>query len=217
MMQLYFSPGTACLAPHFLLEELGLPFELVLVDTSKNEHQQETYLKLNPKGKIPLLVDGDLYLSESAAICLHLADKYAKDTKYHYFSPALGSSARAHLYKWMLYLSNTLQAELMTYFYPERQLQAPELAAQLKDSAENRVAGMLSFIDDSLSTSGGHYLLGEQLSIADLFLFMLGRWTRSMQKPARAYPHLGPYMDRLFQRHAISNTLISEGLSAPFY
>lgn len=217
MMQLYFSPGTACLAPHFLLEELGLPFELVLVDTEKKEHQQEAYLKLNPKGKIPLLVDGDLYLTESAAICLYLADNYAKDTEHQHFAPALGSSTRAHLYKWMLYLSNTLQAELMTYFYPERQLALPEMAAQLKISAENRVAHMLSFIDDSLSKSEGEFLLGAQLSIADLFLFMLGRWTRGMQKPARAYPHLGPYMDKLFQRPAINRALHNEGLSAPYY
>ncbi len=105
----------------------------------------------------------------------------------------------------------------MTYFYPERQLEAPELAAQLKDSAENRVAGMLSFLDDSLSKSDGDYLLGQQLSIADCFLFMLGRWTRGMHKPARAYPHLGPYMDRLFQRPAISRALHKEGLSAPYY
>ncbi len=217
MLQLYFSPGTACLAPHFLLEELGLPYELVLVDTSKKEHQQEAYLRLNPKGKIPLLVDGDLYLTESAAICLYLADNYAKLTEHHHFSPDLGSSARAHLYKWMLYLSNTLQAELITYFYPERLMEAPELAAQLKANAEHRVADMLSFIDDSLSKSEGEYLMGEQLSIADLFMFMLGRWTRGMHKPARAYPHLGPYMDRLFQRPAISGALKDEGLSAPFY
>ncbi|MBI3712896.1 MAG: glutathione S-transferase N-terminal domain-containing protein [Burkholderiales bacterium] len=217
MMQLYFSPGTASLAPHFLLEELSLPFELVLVDTDKKEHQQEAYLKLNPKGKIPLLVDGDLYLTESAAICLYLADNYAKDTEHQHFSAALGSGSRAHLYKWMLYLSNTLQAELMTYFYPERQLEAPELAAQLKTSAENRVAGMLNFIDDSLSKSEGEFLLGEHLSVADLFMFMLGRWTRGMHKPARAYPHLGPYMDNLYQRSSIQRAFKNEGLSAPFY
>lgn len=217
MLQLYFSPGTACLAPHFLLEELGLPYELVLVDTSKKEHQQEAYLRLNPKGKIPLLVDGDLYLTESAAICLYLADNYAKLTEHLHFSPELSGNTRAHLYKWMLYLSNTLQAELITYFYPERLMEAPELAAQLKANAEHRVADMLSFIDDSLSKSEGEYLMGEQLSIADLFMFMLGRWTRGMHKPARAYPHLGPYMDRLFQRPAISGALKDEGLSAPFY
>lgn len=217
MLQLYFSPGTASLAPHFLLEELELPFELVLVDTEKKEHQQAAYLKLNPKGKIPLLVDGDLYLTESAAICLHLADNYAKEPVHPHFSPPLGSSARADLYKWMLYLSNTLQAELMTYFYPERQLEAAELAAQLKVSAEHRVAGMLSFINEHLHKTGGPFLLGEHLSSADLFLFMLGRWTRGMQKPARAYPHLGPYMDRLYQRASIQRAFKSEGLSAPFY
>lgn len=217
MMQLYFSPGTASLAPHFLLEELGLPYELILVDTSKQENQKAEYLKLNPKGKIPLLVDGDLYLTESAAICLHLADNYAKDTGHHHFSPPITSITRAHLYKWMLYLSNTLQAELVTYFYPERLLPDAQHAALIKASAEQRVAHMLSYIDDCLAQSSGPYLLGEQVSVADLFLFMLGRWTRGMQKPARAYPHLGPYLTRLFERPSIQGVFQREGISAPYF
>jgi hypothetical protein len=79
MIQLYYSPGTACLAPHFLMEELGLPYELVLVDTAKKEHQQAAYLQLNPNGKIPLLIDGDLQLTESAAICKRPTQPSSKD------------------------------------------------------------------------------------------------------------------------------------------
>lgn len=217
MIQLYYSPGTACLAPHFLLEELGIPYELILVDIRIQEHHQESYLKLNPQGKIPFMVDGDFQLSESAAICLHLADRYAQQTGQLHFSPALSSHDRAHLLQWMFYLSNTLQAEMMSYFYPERLTEDATGAAQIKDKAEERVAKMLNYIDDKLAASGGNFLLSDKLSIADLFCFMLCRWTRGMHKPARVYPHLGPYLDRLFARPAIPKVFEMEELQAPYY
>lgn len=216
MIKLYYSPGTACLAPHFLLEEFGLKYELVLVDTSKQEHQQESYLKLNPFGKIPLMMDHGFSLTESAAICLHLCDTYAAQQAPQ-FVLALGSEQRAQLYKWMLYLSNTLQAELVTYFYPERLLADPALAEKIKQSAEQRVVPMLTHLDHHLQQHGGAYLLGQQISIADFYLFMLGRWSRGMQKPARDYPHLGPFMHRMFERNSIKAVFAQEGIQAPYF
>lgn len=90
MYQLYYYPSNANLAPHMLLEELGVPFELVLVDRDRNEHKGAEYLKLNPSGRIPVLVDGDLVLSETAAICLHLVDRHPQAG----FTPALGTPER---------------------------------------------------------------------------------------------------------------------------
>ncbi|TXI89033.1 MAG: glutathione S-transferase [Burkholderiaceae bacterium] len=216
MIKLYYSPGTACLAPHFLLEEFGLKYELVLIDTSKQEHHQESYLKLNPLGKIPLLIDHGFTLTESAAICLHLSDKYAAQQAPQ-FVLAQASEQRAQVYKWMLYLSNTLQAELVSYFYPERLLAAPELAQKVKESAEQRVAPMLNYIDQQLAQAGDPYLLGKQISIADFYLFMLGRWTRGMQKPARSYPRLGTFMQTMFERPSIQAAFKQEGLQAPYF
>jgi glutathione S-transferase len=217
MIQLYYSPGTIALVPHFLLEELGLPYELVLVDTRKQEHQQAAYLKINPKGKIPFMVDGDLMLSESAAICMYLADSYANLAGANHFSPPLGSPERAYLYQWMLYLSNTLQAELFCYLYPEKLTEEVSATVQVKTRAEQRVAQMLSYIDDHLAASSDVFLLGEQLTIADLLLFLLCRWTRGMQKPARAYPHLTPYLTTLSVRPSISKAFEMEGIQAPFF
>ena len=74
MRQLHYFPGNASMAPHILLREIGEPFELVLVDREHDSHKSAAYLRLNPNGLIPVFVDGDLVLYESAAICLHLAD-----------------------------------------------------------------------------------------------------------------------------------------------
>ncbi len=216
MIQLYYSPGTASLAPHFILEELAQSYELILVDTAKQEHQQEPYLKLNPLGKIPLLFDDGESMTESAAICLHLCDRFATNSA-NFMHPSLATKERAQLYKWMLFLSNTLQAELVTYFYPERLLADPVLAEQIKQSAERRIVPMFEYIDQHLAKSGTPYLLGDTVSAADFFLFMLGRWSRGMQKPARAYPHLGKFMQDMFARPRVKAVFDQEGIQAPYF
>ena len=76
MYKLFYSPGSAALAPHAALEETGAAHELVLVDMKSNAHKKPDYLKLNPAGRVPTLVDGDQVVFESAAIMMHLADKH---------------------------------------------------------------------------------------------------------------------------------------------
>ena len=116
MIKLYALPGAASLAPHILLNEIGVPFELQLADRDAGEHKSPAYLALNPDGLIPVLVDGDLVLYETVAICLHLADTHPSAR----LAPALCTAERAQYCKWMVWLTNTMQALLIHYFYPER-------------------------------------------------------------------------------------------------
>lgn len=215
-MKLYFSPGNANLAPHMILEEIGLPFELVLVDRANNEQLSPEYRKLNPSGRIPVLVDGDLALFETAAICLHLADTHPEAN----LAPALGTPQRAHMYKWLMYMTNTLQAELLTYFYPERLCDDEITAAKIKTKAEIRVGGMLDILEDTLKENGkksmGKFFIGEHFTILDPFLFMLCRWTRGMDKPAKLRPHLAVYLEHLSKRPAVIRAFEKEGIEAPY-
>jgi len=115
-MRLHYLPGTAAMAPHATLAEIGVRYELVRVERDEDGRPSAAYLALNPWGKIPTLEDGDLVLTESAAICLYLADKYP-DAR---LAPPPGSVERAELYRWLLWLTNTVQAAQMRHFYPER-------------------------------------------------------------------------------------------------
>ena len=133
MYQLYYYPSNASLASHIVLEEIGAPYELVLVDRDTQAHKQPDYLKLNPSGLMPVLIDGDLVLTETAAICLHLADRHPQAN----LAPALGTPERANLYRWLIYLTNTVQAELLHYYYPDRL--GGECADMIEARAEARV------------------------------------------------------------------------------
>jgi glutathione S-transferase len=200
---------------HILLEEMGAPYERVLVDRAQNAHKSASYLALNPNGLIPLLTDGELVLYETAAICLHLCDTHPQAG----LAPALGSPQRAHFYKWLMWLTNTLQSTLIVYFYPERWVDAGHLeaAAEVKRHAQARIGSLLDQVDAELARHGGPWLLGESYSALDPYLFTLCRWTRGFSSgSARERPELGPYLQRLLERPAVQRVLAAEGIQAPF-
>ena len=215
MRQLHYFPGNASLAPHIVLREIGAPFELVLVDRTRDAHKSPDYLRLNPNGLIPVFVDGDLVLYESAAICLHLADSVPQAG----LTPAVGSAARAHCYKWLMWLTNTMQPALLAYFYPERWVEEGDVAAAdvVKKHAEARIEAMLQQLDAELARHGGPWMLGAQYSVVDPFCMMLCRWTRGFaSRPARDWPHIGPYLQRVLERPAVRAALAAEELEAPW-
>ena len=213
MIQLHYYPSNASMTPHMLLEELGVPFELKLVERGANAHKSPAYLKMNPNGLIPVLVDGDLVLYETAAIVLHLVDTHPAAG----LAPAIGTHERAQFYKWLVWCSATLQAQMPIYFYSDRYVAAgnAEGTAQVKAATEARIAGLVDQIDAQLASHGGPWLLGETFSAVDPYALMLCRWTRGMARPARTLAHVGPYLQRVLARPAVQRVVATEKLAAP--
>ena len=214
MIQLHYYPGNASLIPHVLLEELGLPFELQYVDRAQSAQKSPDYLRLNPNGLIPVLADGSLVLYETAAICLHLADANPQAG----LAPAPGSAERAHCYKWLAWMTNTLQAALIIYFYPERWMDEGNGAgaAELKRHAEAKIGAMLDQLDAQFAAHGKDWLLGARYSVADPYAFVLCRWTRGFARPARSLPHLKPFLERMLARPAVQRAIATEKIAPPF-
>jgi glutathione S-transferase len=225
MIQLHYYPSNASMIPHIVLEEMGVPFELVLVNRDVQAHKSTDYLKLNPNGLIPAMTDGDLVLYETAAICLHLSDTHP----HLGLAPALGTPERAHFYKWLIWLTNTVQPSLIMYFYPDRYVAEGNVAgaAEVKARAQSRVGGMLAQLDDELGRvqslgqvnkpmPGSPWFLGPHYSVLDAYVFTLCRWTRGFSSaPARSYPHLGPYLQRMLARPAVQRVMATEQLAPP--
>ena len=216
MIKLHYYPSTAAMVPHIVLEEIGVPYEHVLVDRAAGAHKQPDYLRLNPNGLLPVLQDGGLTLYETAAITLHLCDRHALAR----LIPALGTDDRAHFYKWLVWLTNTLQTTLIVYFYPNRWVNEGDdsAAAVVKRKAETKVTGMLEQLDAHIAGHGGPWFMGRDFGALDAYVFTLCRWTRNFtnERRAREYPHLGPYLQRVLARPAVQRVLANEKLSEPF-
>jgi len=214
MIQLHYYPSNASMTPHMLLRELGVPFELKYVDRASGAHKSAEYLKLNPNGLIPVLVDGEQVLYETAAIVLHLVDTHAASG----LAPAVGTAERAQFYKWLIWLSSTVQAMMPHYFYSDRMV-APGNAAgalEVKAQAEAKLNAMFDQIDAQLAASGGRWMMGQRFSALDPYTFMLCRWSRGFARPARTLPHIAPFLERMLVRPAVRQVFEIEKLTAPW-
>lgn len=211
MYQLYYYPNNASLAPHLVLAEMGLEFELHLVDRKSNAQKSADYLLLNPAGRIPTLVDNGRAIFESAAICLHLCEENPERS----LMPAIGDLNRALFYQWLFYLSNTVQAELMVYFYSDKHTHDPSAAASIKAAQEKRVTDMFVLLDSELE--GRDFLVGKSVSVCDYFLLMLAIWADDFDTPPLSFKNLSRYLRKLVQREAVQKVCAVEGIDLVKY
>jgi glutathione S-transferase len=186
-MKLYYAPNTRAVRPRWLLEEAGAPYELVRLDLSQRQHKAPEYRALHPHGKVPTLVDGELTLIESTAICLHLADHLPG------LAPPLGSPERGRYYQWMIYAIATVEPQVVELARLKRSGAAPS------DDARTLWAETLAFIERSLGE--GPFILGGALCAADVVLGSMLVWAQSLG-PFVEHPRLVAYCERLRAREA---------------
>ena len=210
MYKLYYSQGLASIVPHFVLQEIGAEFELVEVDRSKGQHKTPEYLALNPNGRIPTLQDGDMVLFETAAICLHLADHHPETG----LIPTLGSQERSEVYQWITFLTNSLQVDFWQFFRPEFYV-PPERHGEYKAVMAAHVARHLGVIDAHMD--GREFMVGNQLTIVDFYLLMLGRWSRHITPPTRSFQHITRLLEVMCNRTSVVKTFARENINSPYF
>ncbi|NVK30024.1 MAG: glutathione S-transferase family protein [Gammaproteobacteria bacterium] len=205
MIKLYYAPNNASLAPHFLLHHIGAQYELIPVDKDNNAHKAPDYLKLNPTGRIPALVMDGQPMFESAAICVHLCERHPDCG----LMPALGHPDRPLFFQWLAFLNNTLQADLLVYYHPERYTTDPGGIADVQSAIIDRIAQSLNILDQQLRNAT--YLVGDQLSACDYFLFMLAGWVPESVEFTR-FERLTAYLQRMSMSPTIKAVYRAEGL-----
>lgn len=187
------SRASRCL---WMLEELGLPYERVPVSNRTGDHKQPDYLAINPNGKLPALVDGDVVLFESMAINLYLADAYGADKGLW---PATAGD-RGRCYQWSVWAmteveTHALNALRHTFLLPEEQ-RTPE-------GLEKAVKGLeqpLGILDAVLADRP--HLLGDDFTVADLNVASVLTWARVARVPLDAVPHTADWLKRCLGRPA---------------
>jgi glutathione S-transferase len=208
MYKLYWNPGSASMAPHAALEEIGAAYELAGLDFDRDEHKAAEYLKLNPNGRVPTLIHDGKAVYESAAILLYLCERHPEAK----LMPLPGSPQRGHFLQWLFFLTNTVQEEMMHWWHADNYMDSEAGRAELKRIAERRLAGLYGQIWKTLAEPGPH-LLGETFSAADIFLVMLCRWTRKMAMPATDWPELRRLVDSVSARPAWQRMMKAEGIT----
>ena len=206
MYTLYYSPGTASLAVHWMLIEIGADFDTVAVDFETQQQKSPAFLAINPAGHVPALIVDGVAHAEVAALLMLLAERHPDAG----LAPAPGAPDRADYLQWMVWCANTLQPAFRASFY------AHEPAGE--DHREAVIAQALQKIEaawtrlDAHFAEGRPYILGDALTAPDFLLTMLARWSRKMPKPATDWPHLKAYLDRMRTMPSLREVHRREGL-----
>ena len=195
MITLYHSPFTRSHLIRFALEETELPHEIVRVDASKGEHKSPDYLRVNPLGRLPAMLDGDVAIQEAAAICLYLAEK-APEKK---LAPPVGSPERAAYYHWVVFSVATQLVALAKIALNTRFLPEPMRSAGVAADGRAEWASVASVLSDAVR--GNRYLLGDSFSMADV---MVGGslWLASFIDVLAPHDELVRYHGRVSDRTA---------------
>jgi glutathione S-transferase len=204
---LYYAPGSASLAVHWMLIELGVEFRTERLDLAAGDQRSPGYLRVNPAGRVPtLVIDGQGY-TESAALLMLLAERHPAGR----LAPALDDPGRARWLELMAYLTNTLSSAMRDWFYADKDGD-PADADGVRRLARRRIEGVWDRLDGMLS-DGRRHLLGDPMTTADLLATMLMRWSRNMPRPATSWHHIGPYVTRMRARPAFLELCRREGLT----
>jgi glutathione S-transferase len=200
-MKLFYSPGACSLSPHIVLSEAGLKADLVKVDlrTHKTEGGED-YYAINPKGYVPALqLDNGELLTEGPAIVQYLAD-LRPEAK---LVPASGTLERYRLQEWLTFIGTELHKTFSPLFNPAT-------TEDVKSNALQRLTGRFELVARHLE--GRKFLLGEQFSVADAYLFVILNWSRAKAPDVAKQPVFAAYFENIMARPAVRAAMVAEGL-----
>jgi glutathione S-transferase len=203
-MKLYYSPGACSLSVHIALKESGLAFEAIAAPTKTHLLPDGSdYHLINPLGYVPLLeLDNGTRLREGPAIVQYIADQVPAKK----LAPANGTFERYQLQEWLTFIGTELHKGFSPLF-------TPGMPEEAKVIARNKLVQRLTWVDSELA--GKSYLMGEQFSVADGYLFTVAGWGKYVGVDISGLTHLGAFMDRAKARPAVQEALKAEGLLKP--
>ena len=200
MLILYYSPGACSQAPHILMHEIGLEHDAKRVDLKAKKLEDDSdYLSVNPKGAVPALqLESGEVLTENAVVLQYIGDR----ASWPEVLPPLGNFRRYRVLELVNFITTELHKRFSFLFNPE----APD---EVKQFVKGDLAKKLSWIDERLGA--GPFLLGEDLTLPDPYLFVITRWTDKMIGLDQ-WPNLAAFYERMLQRDSVRNVLRFEGL-----
>lgn len=203
-MRLYFAPGTISIAVAITLHEAGLPFEAVKVDFKNAEQTLPDYLAINPKGRVPTLEVEGHRLTETGALLDYIATLAPQSN----LVPQDHIEA-AQMRSVMYYLASTMHVNHAHLRRGSRWADKPESHEDMAAKAPQTMAQSARFIEDSCLR--GPYVLGDQFSVADPYLFVVCSWLEGDGVDITHYPAISSFLDRMRSRPSVQ-TVIAQGM-----
>lgn len=200
-MKLYYSPGACSMAPHIVLREAGLKFDLEQVDLAgKKTAGGDDYTKINSKGYVPAVkLDDGQVLTEGVAIMQYLADQKPESG----LAPKAGTMERYRLMEWL----NFISTEIHKSFSP---LWNPKTPEETKQNQRNLLGRRFDYLAQQLK--GRQYLMGDRFTVADAYLFTVLNWTGKLNVDLSKWPVIREFMARVAARPRVVETMKAEGL-----
>ena len=206
-MKLYFFPGSAALPAHMLLEEIGAAYDLVRVDRDAGDLDRDWFRRLNPFGRIPVLTHQDVTVFETGPVLTFIAEHHPDAGMI----PAAGSAGRTRYDQWLSLLASDIQQAFMVRSYPHRWIGDEAGQETVAAAAEQKLAAQFDTLDTFLGP--GPYILGDALSAADFYLFLLTGYGRRLSPKAWDRPAIGRHFALLLERPSVQAAMQQQGLT----
>ena len=178
--KLYYADGTASMGVRVLLEEIGAPYELIQTTTDRQEPRPAEQLKVNPNGWVPVLLWDDNAMYECAAINIFLCDRHTEAN----LAPAIDAPERSLFLQTLVYFSSSVQTAFQLDYHAHRFADTPADEPSAQRRGHRRLHETWKIIDDQIGDN--QWILGDQFSAADIYLFMLTTWLET----SRGHPEI---------------------------
>jgi glutathione S-transferase len=214
-LKLYFAPGACSFVPHALLETAGAEFEPVMVKLHKNEQNDAAFRAVNPRGQVPVLVDGDQVITQILAIVTYLDAKFPEQQ----FLPR-DPLARTRALETLAWMNNTVHPTFTHVFMPFKFAGTPEAQEELKSFNAKVYAGLLGEIEamaKKAADAGKPWLGGERLGPLDVYALVLLRWGGFAKIDPTTYPALWAHVQKVAQQPGVARAVERERLQLNLY
>jgi len=200
-MKLYFAPGACSLSPHIVMREVGANFDLEQVNNQEKKTKSGAdYWTINGKGQVPVLeFDNGERLTEGPVIVQWIADQYPAAG----LVPPAGKPERYRVQEWLNFITSELHKNFGPIFRPN----TPDAYKQI---ARQNIEGRFKWVDQKLA--GRQYLMGDQFTVPDAYLFVMTNWAQRVDIPLDPYPNLKAFRERVAERPKVKEAMKAEGL-----
>ena len=204
VMKLHYAPHTCALASHIVLEEVGADYEINRIDFSIAEENSPEYLAMNPKGRVPLLETAQGYLTETPAILVYLAQCYPQAK----LAPLDDAFAFAELQSFNSYLCSTVHVAHAHRLRGNRWADDPGAIIAMQEKVPASVLAGFLYVEDNYLR--GPWVMGDQYSIADPYLFTLAQWLEADGVDLQPLPRVIDHRSRMLQRETVQTAISAE-------